>query len=111
MAATNQVPSYGANGARKLELSRTRQQVGKSLEQIAESTKISIRFLRAIEDEDFAKLPGGIFNTSYLRQYAAAIGFDEGKLLAQYHGGSDPGEEQERRPSLLRWLKAAVAAE
>ncbi|MGH9667045.1 MAG: helix-turn-helix domain-containing protein, partial [Bryobacteraceae bacterium] len=82
-----------------------------SLEQIAESTKISIRFLRAIEDEDFEKLPGGIFNTSYLRQYAAAIGFDESDLLAQYHCRTAPREVEQRSSSWMRWLKAAVAAE
>jgi len=56
-----------------------------SLEKIAESTKISMRFLRAIEDEEFEKLPGGIFATSYLRQYASAIGFDESELLSHYN--------------------------
>lgn len=112
MARTNQPGSSTENGTRKLDLCRTRQQMGKSLEQIAESTKISIRFLRAIEDEDFDKLPGGIFNTSYLRQYAAAIGVEEAKLLAHYNRRTAPREEhRERSSSLMRWLKTAVAAE
>jgi len=55
-----------------------------SLEQIAESTKISIRSLEAIEQGDFRKLPGGIYNTSYIRQYAREIGYEESKLLAYY---------------------------
>jgi cytoskeletal protein RodZ len=67
-----------------LNLATQRQRRGISLEQIAEVTKISIRFLRAIEDEEFDKLPGGIFNTSYLRQYAAATGVEESSLLAYY---------------------------
>ena len=67
-----------------LNLATQRQKKGISLEQIAEGTKISIRFLRAIEDEEFDKLPGGIFNTSYLRQYAAATGLEETGLLAYY---------------------------
>ncbi len=78
---------------RKLDLSKCRLKRGVSLEQIAEATKISTRFLKAIEDEEFEKLPGGIFNTSYLRQYAAAIGYEESKLLAHY--GSKTGQSQE----------------
>jgi transcriptional regulator with XRE-family HTH domain len=69
----------------RLNLCGCRQKRGVTLEQIAESTKISMRFLRAIEDEEFEKLPGGIFSTSYLRQYASEIGFDESELLSRYN--------------------------
>jgi len=67
-----------------MNLAAARQNLGVSLEQIAESTKISMRFLLAIEAEEYEKLPGGIFATSYLRQYAAAAGADEANLLAAY---------------------------
>ncbi len=67
-----------------LGLATIRRNRGISLEQIAESTKISLRCLRAIEGGDFQKLPGGIYNTSYIRQYAKAIDFDETELLEFY---------------------------
>lgn len=67
-----------------LGLATIRRNRGISLEQIAESTKINIRSLKAIEGGDFKKLPGGIYNTSYIRQYAKAIDFDESELLAFY---------------------------
>jgi cytoskeletal protein RodZ len=67
-----------------LGLSTIRRNRGISLEQIAESTKISVRSLEAIEQGDFRKLPGGIYNTSYIRQYARAIEYDEASLLAFY---------------------------
>ena len=67
-----------------LGLSTIRRNRGVSLEQIAESTKISIRSLEAIEQGNFRKLPGGIYNTSYIRQYARAIEYDEAALLAFY---------------------------
>ncbi len=44
-----------------------------------------LRQLDAIENGDFKRLPGGIYNTSYIRQYAQAIGFDETDLLAYYY--------------------------
>jgi cytoskeletal protein RodZ len=69
-----------------LGLTTIRRNRGISLEQIAESTKISIRSLEAIEQGEFRKLPGGIYNTSYIRQYARAIEYDECALIAFYKG-------------------------
>ena len=43
---------------------------GLSLETIAASTKLSVRQLEAIEAGDFRKLPGAIYNTCYIKQYA-----------------------------------------
>src|SRR6185312_2974858 len=68
-----------------LGLATIRRNRGISLEQIAESTKISVRSLEAIERGDFRKLPGGIYNTSYIKQYARAIDYDESAILAVYH--------------------------
>jgi cytoskeletal protein RodZ len=68
-----------------LELATIRRNRGISLEQIAESTKISVRSLEAIERGEFRKLPGGIYNTSYIKQYARAIDYDETAILAFYH--------------------------
>jgi len=83
-----------------LGLATIRRNRGISLEQIAESTKINIRSLKAIEHGDFKKLPGGIYNTSYIRQYAKAIDFDEAALLAFYRAkmgvGNNPEEANAR---------------
>jgi cytoskeletal protein RodZ len=73
-----------------LGLATIRRNRGISLEQIAESTKISMRSLQAIERGDFQKLPGGIYTTSYIRQYARAIDFDEAELLAFYRAQAHP---------------------
>jgi cytoskeletal protein RodZ len=87
-----------------LSLSTIRTNRGISLQQIADSTKISIRSLEAIEQCDFAKLPGGIYNTSYIKQYARAIDYDEAEILAVYHTrmkGSSPtanGSGDDRKP-------------
>jgi cytoskeletal protein RodZ len=72
-----------------LGLASIRHNRGLSLDQISQNTKITVRCLRAIEQGDFKKLPGGIYNTSYIRQYARAIEFDEAELLAYYHSITD----------------------
>lgn len=100
-----------------LHLAAQRQKKGISLEQIAEITKISIRFLRAIEDEEFEKLPGGIFRTSYLRQYAAATGLEESGLLTHYDRLTNPGVEPENvvppseRSFFDRWFRVPASVQ
>jgi cytoskeleton protein RodZ len=68
-----------------LELASTRQKKAISLEQISETTKIGIRSLKAIEAGEFQKLPGGVYSTSYIRQYARAIEVDESRILTMYY--------------------------
>lgn len=101
----------------ELDLPRFRKRAGVSLDEIVQRTKISSRFLRAIEDEQFDQLPGGIFSTSYLRQYAAAIGYDEEALVAYYAQKVNPpatakGPQRETgsRKLLDRWLGTAAQA-
>ena len=73
-----------------------RQQKGISLETIAASTKLRVRQLEAIEAGEFGRLPGGIYNTNYIRQYARAIDFDESDLLAFYRRSCDTVSEAAR---------------
>jgi cytoskeleton protein RodZ len=61
-----------------------RETKGISLEQISHLTKLRVSTLKAIEDGDFNALPGGIYNISYIRQYARAIDADESHLLHLY---------------------------
>ena len=46
---------------------------GISLDEIATETKLKLVTLQAIEIGDFCALPGGIYNVSFIRQYARAI--------------------------------------
>ena len=71
-------------GVALLHLATQRQNQGISLQTVAETTKISIRFLRAIEAEEFQKLPGGVFNSNYIRQYAAMTNAAESLILARH---------------------------
>ena len=65
-------------------LAREREARGISLEDISGYTKIGVRMLKAIEAERFDQLPGGIFNTSYVRQYARYLGLDEEQATSEY---------------------------
>lgn len=74
----------------RLGLEEFRLRSGITLEQIADATKISRRFLVAIESGDYGILPGGVFTTSYIRQYAEATGFDASVILEHYVQSCSP---------------------
>ena len=66
------------------QLRLAREARGVSLREISEQTRISMRYLEAIESDDYKRLPGGIFNKSFIKAYAKYIGFDEGEALEAY---------------------------
>ena len=67
-----------------LSLVSARERIGITFEEVAQSTRIAAHYLRAIEAEEFAKLPSGVYALSYIRQYARAIGYSETALLDHY---------------------------
>ncbi len=73
-------------------LKRERERRKISLEDIAGATKIGVRFLRALEEEHFDQLPGGVFNKGFLRAYARHVGLDEEQAVADYLEASGEGQ-------------------
>jgi len=65
-------------------LKKARESKGISLDQIAKATRISTRFLAAIENEEFALLPGGVFNKGFVRAFAEHVGVDPDQAVAEY---------------------------
>jgi len=55
-----------------------------SLRDIADATKINIRYLEALEHSRFEILPGGVFNKGFIRAYARFIGADDEALVDGY---------------------------
>jgi cytoskeleton protein RodZ len=74
-------------------LKHERELRGVPLDDIAESTKISIRFLRALEEGRFEDLPGEVFIKGFIRSYGQAIGSNVDELLAAYHESSSKGQD------------------
>jgi cytoskeleton protein RodZ len=65
-------------------LKKEREQRSITLDDISLTTKIGTRMLRALEEEKFDQLPGGIFNKGFVRAYARHVGLDEEQTLADY---------------------------
>lgn len=65
-------------------MKREREVRGISLQEIAEATKISLRYLQALEEDQFELLPGKFFTRAIIRSYAQQVGLDPEKVLQQY---------------------------
>jgi cytoskeleton protein RodZ len=78
------------------KMQREREMRSITLDEISESTKISARMLRALEEEEFEKLPGGIFNKGFVRAYARYLGLNEEQAVADYLGAEAESELKNR---------------
>ena len=80
--------SFGETLRRERELRQI------SLREIAEATKINLRYLDALERDDFKHLPGGVFNKGFVRAYAQFIGIDPETMVTAYL--EEDGRQQAR---------------
>jgi cytoskeleton protein RodZ len=65
-------------------LKREREMRGVTLDEISAATRIATRFLKAIENEEWDQLPGGVFNRGFVRAVARYLGLDEENIVAEY---------------------------
>jgi len=108
------MPSFGETLRRERELRQI------SLREISEATKINLRYLEALERDDFRHLPGGVFNKGFVRAFAQFIGIDGDAMVMAY---LDEERSQEARspavstepppataPAGVRWWVATLIA-
>ena len=66
------------------QLRLAREERGIGLREICEQTRISVHYLEAIEANDYKRLPGGVFNRSFIKAYAKCVGYDEREAVEGY---------------------------
>jgi curved DNA-binding protein CbpA len=66
------------------DLRRFRENRGVSLRQIAEASKIGVRFLEYIEEDRFAFLPASVYLRGFLQEYARIVGLDPARVADAY---------------------------
>ncbi len=88
-------------GAR-LRAAREAKQI--SLREIAATTKISVSALEALEENDVAQLPGGIFTRAFVRSYATEVGLDPEEVMRDFVAQvpAEGIDEEEKHDSRLR---------
>jgi len=71
-----------------------------SLRELSDQTRIARRYLEAIEEDNYKELPGGIFNRSFVKAYAKAVGFSEAEAVSAYTKvAREHGEEPDELPT------------
>jgi len=65
-------------------LQHARETQGLSLDQVASTTRIQLKYLQAIEEEQFAALPEQVFTKGFVRTYARSLGMDEQDVLRRF---------------------------
>ncbi len=98
----------GARNRRKVELS-----------EVEAATRIRLRYLRAIEDEEWDVLPSGFYTRGFIRTYASFLGLDGDRLVDDYRESVEPWHradparsqpEEERAPTAPRGILLACLA-
>src|SRR5438552_13209668 len=62
----------------------------RSIEDIARATKINPSLLRAIENDAFSRVPGGLFTRGFLRAYAREVGLNPEEIVERYRAEYEP---------------------
>lgn len=80
-------------------LKQTRQEKNISLEEISAQTRIQLRYLEAVENNDFSPFTGEVYVKGALCNYAEIVGLDPKEIMALYHRlkddiGAAQGEDQ-----------------
>src|SRR3954466_14563404 len=84
------------------ELRREREIRGISLKEIADATKISKRFLEAIERNDHKTLPAPVFTRGFVREYARYLGLNAEEMVNRYNFAAVGDERIEQSAHLNR---------
>lgn len=66
------------------ELKKRRTELGKSIEEISQLTKIKKSYIQAIEDGNWDQLPLKIYTKSYIKTYSELLGLDSKKFIEDY---------------------------
>lgn len=103
-----------AKGTFGERLKRERELREVTLDEVSTATRISARFLEALENEDWPRLPGGVFGRGFVRSIARYLGLNEESLLSEYdlargeNANPAPPKPEERIPSPPKWIPIAI---
>jgi transcriptional regulator with XRE-family HTH domain len=80
------------------ELRTARERAGFSLPELAARTRIPLKSLRALEENDFEKVPPGVFIRSFIRTYAREVGVDPATAITEYRAMAEPIDDASLAP-------------
>jgi len=105
MPEQESAPAGGASGLASFgeELRREREIRGISLKEISDATKISKRFLEAIERNDHHSLPAPVFTRGFVREYARYVGLNAEDMVNRYNYAAALDDRIEKPPQIEKY--------
>ncbi|HYC93784.1 MAG TPA: helix-turn-helix domain-containing protein [Thermoanaerobaculia bacterium] len=98
--AASELASFGE------ELRREREIRGISLKEISDATKISKRFLDALERNDHRTLPAPVFTRGFVREYARYVGLNAEEMVNRYNFAASNDDRIEKPPAVAKYAQA-----
>ncbi|WP_366921747.1 DUF4115 domain-containing protein [Metallumcola ferriviriculae] len=95
-------------------LTRIRTKKDLSLRDVEQATKIRIKYLRALEAEEFEQIPGEVYVIGFLRTYCRYLGLDADLIVNEYrdqtkmyndHDDETDAAEKSTSESLMQWKR------
>lgn len=96
-AAASELAAFGE------DLRKEREIRGISLKEIADATKISKRFLEALERNDHKTLPAPVFTRGFVREYARYVGLNAEELVNRYNFAAANDDRIEKPPTVAKY--------
>ena len=90
------------------DLRREREIRGISLKEISDATKISKRFLEAIEKNDHRALPAPVFTRGFVREYARYVGLSSEEMVNRYNYAASHDDRIEKPPQIEKYPQTPV---
>src|SRR6185503_3055279 len=90
------------------ELRREREIRGISLKEISDATKISKRFLEALERNDHTTLPAPVFTRGFVREYARYVGLNSEEMVNRYNYAAAHDDRIEKPPQIEKYPQTPV---
>lgn len=78
-----------------------RETQGRTLTEVSKAIYIKTKYLSALEEENFAAIPGEVYVKGFIRAYASYLGMDGEELVAQYDVPSEPVLLQKEAPTAV----------
>lgn len=87
------------------DLRREREIRGISLKEISDATKISKRFLEALERNDHRTLPAPVFTRGFVREYARYVGLNVEEMVNRYNFAAMNDDRIEKPPQVEKYAR------
>ena len=89
-------------------LKKARQRKGLTLEQAEDETKVRVKYLQAIESDNWKIFPNRVYVLGFIRRYARFVGYNEEKILGEFKREFGEYRTQIKKPRKKRWIDEVV---